>query len=235
MRLSIHYYVLSLSDDSCKLYEGFRDVLITIENGDFPSVPIHNKNIRQDIAHMKDPIKRFYRHVDESFAKYFNQDSLKLILMGQKANQSIYRTVSAHDSDIIGTVNGEFIETSLFDLGQIVWPVVRDALSGDRERALQDMDSAIASGNIAAGLEQVWYLANSQTGCTLLVEDDYHVKGSVMKTDKKLMIMEYVDIMEVFDDVVDAIIEKVLENDGHVIFMDSGSLAKFQQIALIHS
>ena len=36
MRLSIHYNVLSLSDKMSRLYEGFRDKLIDIDNGKFP-------------------------------------------------------------------------------------------------------------------------------------------------------------------------------------------------------
>jgi len=37
----------------------------------------------------------------------------------------------------------------------------------------------------------------------------------------------------VIDDAVDAIIEKVLETGGRVVFLEGGSLAKLQRIALI--
>ena len=36
MQLSIHYYVLSLSEQKSRLYEGFRDKLIYIQNTNFP-------------------------------------------------------------------------------------------------------------------------------------------------------------------------------------------------------
>ncbi|MBN2012874.1 hypothetical protein JW960_26325 [candidate division KSB1 bacterium] len=232
MHLSIHYYVLSLSDDSCKLFEGFRDALIMIENGDFPSVPIH---VRQELSQMKNPLNRFYHQVDQAFAKYYNQDSLKLVLMGEKENLSIFKKVSAFGSAIIGTVDGNFNTTPISDLGRIVWPVVRNALSGDREAALRELDNAVNSGKIAMGLDEVWYYANSQPGCrTLIVEDDYHVKGRLIKTDEAFMILEDVDVTHVFDDVVDAIIEKVLEMDGHVIFVNDGFLKNFQHIALFN-
>jgi len=42
-----------------------------------------------------------------------------------------------------------------------------------------------------------------------------------------------VDIREIIDDAIDAIIEKVLSMDGKVVFLDSGSLIKFQRIVLI--
>jgi len=41
------------------------------------------------------------------------------------------------------------------------------------------------------------------------------------------------DIQEVIDDAVDAIIEKVLEKGGNVVFLESGSLTEFHRIALI--
>ncbi|MBN2011047.1 hypothetical protein JW960_16990 [candidate division KSB1 bacterium] len=234
MNLSIHYYVLCLSDDSCKLFEGFRDMLITVENGDFPSIPAHNINARHDMINMKDPIKRFYREVDKALAKYHGKDPLKIVLTGEKTNRSIFSAVTQFNNDIIGVVEGDFNTTSVYDLGQIVWPVIREALSGDRERALREMEDALNNGNIAVGLEDVWHMANLQTGYTLLVEDDYHVRGSIMKTDNAFVISEDVGIMQIFDDVVDAIIEKVLSMAGHVIFIDSGLLIKYQRIALIH-
>jgi len=36
MQLSIHYYVLSLSEQTSRLYEGFRDKLIDIRDANFP-------------------------------------------------------------------------------------------------------------------------------------------------------------------------------------------------------
>ena len=67
----------------------------------------------------------------------------------------------------------------------------------------------------------------------MYVEEDYHVKGSIRKTDHSLIISKHVNLLEVIDDVVDVIIEKVLKMGGTVIFLNSGSLIKFERIALI--
>jgi hypothetical protein len=61
------------------------------------------------------------------------------------------------------------------------------------------------------------------------------VKGSIHKTDHSLIISKHVNLLEVIDDVVDIIIEKVLKMGGTVIFLNSGSLVKFERIALILS
>ena len=59
------------------------------------------------------------------------------------------------------------------------------------------------------------------------------MKGGIRETDHSLITSEDLDIREVIDDAVDAIIEKVLEKGGNVIFLASGSLAKLQRIALV--
>ncbi len=233
MHPSIHYYVISLGGKSNKLFEGFRDTLIEIENGGFPLDPTTNLPYPAEQSQREKLLRKLYKRVDQFFAIFYNQDPLGLVLAGEKLNQSIFRSVTAHNKDIFGGLEGNYEATSAHDLGQIVWPIVREALSGNRERALRELDEAVSAQKVASGLDQVWCLANSVKGSTLLVEDDYRLKGSIVKTDQSWMILEQVDIREVLDDVVDRVIEKVLETGGIVIFLDSGSLAAHQRIALI--
>jgi hypothetical protein len=233
MHPSIHYYVISLGGKSNKLFEGFRDTLIEIENGGFPLDPTTNLSYPAEQSQREKLLRKFYKRVDQFFAIFYNQDPLGLVLAGERMNQSIFRSVSAHNKDIFGGLEGNYEATSAHDLGQIVWPIVREALSGNRERALRELDEAVSAQKVASGLDQVWRLANSVKGSTLLVEQNYRLKGSIVKTDQSWMILEQVDIREVLDDVVDRVIEKVLETGGIVIFLDSGSLAAHQRIALI--
>ena len=233
MHPSIHYYVLSLGAKSNKLFEGFRDTLIEIENGGFPLDPTANPSYPAELTQQEKLLRKFYKKVDQFFAIFYNQDPLGLVLVGEKMNQSIFRSVSAHDKDIFGGLEGNYEATSTHDLGQIVWPIVREALSGNRERALRELGEAIRLKKVASGLDEVWRMSNSAMGSTLLVEEEYRMKGSIVKTDKSWMILEQVDIREVFDDVVDRIIEKVLETGGTVIFLKCGALAAHQRIALI--
>ncbi len=87
---------------------------------------------------------------------------------------------------------------------------------------------------VVSGIEAVGQFVETGTDdSTLYVEEDYHVKGSIRKTDHSLILSKHVDIWEVIDDVVDIIIEKVLKMGGNVIFLNSGSLIKLERIALI--
>jgi hypothetical protein len=230
MYYSIHYYVLLLGKTSNKLFEGFRDTLIEIKSDCFP---VDTPTITAKPKQQEKLLKEFYRDVDQFFAAFYNQDPLCLVLVGETMNRSIFRSVSVHNKDIIGGLEGNYEATSVHDLGQIVWPIVREALSGNRERALRELDEAVKTQKVVSGLDQVWRLANSETGSALLVEEDYHKKGSIVKTAQSWTIVEQVDIREVLDDVVDKVIEKVLKMGGTVVFLENGSLAANNRIALI--
>ncbi len=233
MHLSIHYYVLALGRTSNKLYEGFRDMLIEIENEGFPLNFTPGLSSSANLIHNEKLLWEFYKKLDQFFTTFYNQDPLGLVLVGEKRNQSIFRSISTHAKNIFGGLEGDYETTSAHDLGQIVWPIVREALSGNRKRALRELDEAVSARKVVSGIDEVWRLANSAIRTDLLVEEDYHVKGSIVKTDHSWMILQQVDLREVFDDVVDNIIEKVLKTKGAVVFLESGSLAAFQRIALI--
>jgi hypothetical protein len=66
-----------------------------------------------------------------------------------------------------------------------------------------------------------------------LVEDDYHLRGSICDANRPPLVSPEVDIRDAIDDVVDAVIEKVLECGGNVVFMPTGTLGDRERIALL--
>jgi hypothetical protein len=230
MQLSIHYYVLSLSKQTSRLYEGFRDKLIDIQNTNFPF------EISIDAANpvsKNTQLREFFNQTDQHFANYYQQDPLRLVLVGEKSNLAIFEALTTHQDTVIGTVKGDYTATSPHDLGMIVWPVVKEAMSGTNKNAMRDLAKAAKVKKVVSGIVAVGQSAEAATGSTLYVEEDYHVKGSIRKKDHSMILSEDVDIWEVIDDVVDLIIEKVLKMGGTVIFLNSGALMKLQRIALI--
>jgi hypothetical protein len=108
-------------------------------------------------------------------------------------------------------------------------------MAGLKETALRELEIAEKTQKLVVGLEAVGRCSDVQVGSTLLVEEDYHVRGSMKKMDQTLVVSRDVDVREVMDDVVDTIIERVLEIGGNVIFMNTGSLKRQKRIALILS
>ena len=232
MHLSTHYYVLSLGAKTNVLFEAFRNFLITIENQGFPvktaartseSVDTDYRNRLRDVA----------RTVDNYFDHYYAHEPLHLVVVGDKEMQSAFDSVTKHGTAVIGRVEGDHSATPARELGEIVWPVVREAMSGLLERAMDVLEDSAERGHLVSGLESVARLANEGARATLLVEDDYHLKGHVGGLDESQVISTEVDVRDAVDDAVDAVVEKVLESGGNVVFTPPGSLRNWNRIVLI--
>ena len=233
MQPSIHYYVLKLSKQKSRLYEGFREKLIDIQNTQFPiefsldsSTPL--KPLAQEAQ-----LRKFLNLTDRHFTHYFEQDPLRLVVVGEKENLAIFEDLTIHREALIGTIKGDYTATSTHDLGKIVWPAVKEAIAGATENALRDLAEAAKVNKIVTGIDAVGQSAATKSGSTLYVEDDYHVKGSINKTDHSLVFSKYVNLVEILDDIVDIIIENVLEMGGNVIFLKNGLLIGQERIALV--
>ncbi len=233
MTLSIHYYILSLGSRTSRLYEGFRDELIDIQNAEFPYHSITNDDVSNTTPATDQQLRDFFHKTDMHFAHYYEQDPLRLMVVGQSSYLNIFKSLTVHNDVIIGTIKGDYTSTSPHDLGKIVWPVVKMALSGSNNSALLALEEAKELNHFVSGIDAVWNSAESNPGSTLFVEDDYHIKGTRPQKEATNDFVDSVNIWEVFNDVVDVIIEKVLVTGGAVIFLESGSLFKMQRIALI--
>lgn len=230
MQPSIHYYVLSLSKTVNKLYEGFRDKLIVIESGKFPFEYATPGDSFVDANKLRD----FFQATNKHFAHFYEQDPLQLVVVGEMNILTVFESIQNHQDLLIGKICGNYINTSTHDLGKIVWPVVKTALAGVNKAAMQDLANAISLKKVVFGLQAVSQRAEIDSGSVLYVEEDFHVRGSLQKTEHSLIISNDLDVTQLFDDVVDIIIEKVLKNGGTVIFLNNGALATHGRIALIN-
>jgi len=228
-----HYYVLSLSEHTSRLYEAFRDTLIDIRNKEFPIESSVGMSAPGELARGNSPLRESIRTADRHFDHYFRQDPLRLVVAGDKKSLAIFGSVTSHQDFVTGTVEGDFAATSPHDLGKIVWPIVKEVMAGTTRRAMHDLDAAESSQNVASGIDAVAHVAGSGRGGTLFVEEDYRLKGGIRETDHSLIMPKDLDILDVIDDAVDAIIERVLERGGRVVFLGSGSLTKLQRIVLV--
>lgn len=233
MKLNTRYYVLSLSERSSRLYEAFRDTLIDIQNKGFPIEfsAVMTGAVEPALRH--DQSREFIRTVDRHFDHYLRQDPLRFVVVGEKDILSTFESVTTHRDGSIGTAQGDYAATSPHDLGKIVWPIVKNAMAGTTKHAMRDLETADRSQNVAFGIETVGYLVDSGVSGTLFVEEDYRLKGGFRETDHSLIKAEDLDIREPIDDAVDAVIDKVLDRGGNVVFVDNGSITRRGRIALI--
>jgi hypothetical protein len=227
--LSTHYYVLSLGAKTNRLFEAFRDALIEVENQGFPvTAPSSTSNFLD-----RDQLRELARIVDKCFVHYYMLDPLRLVVVGAREMQSALSSVTAHGTAVIARIEVDHTATHARDLGQIVWPVVKRAISGVRGRALGDLEASEGRGQMATGLEAVALELNKGLRATLLVEDDYHLRGSVGRTGQSPVVSPDVDVRDSLDDAVDVVIERVLESGGNVVFAPGGSLSDWNRIVLL--
>ena len=232
MQMSIHYYILSLSGHTSRLYEGFRDNLIDIEDTYFP---FKHSFAAENPASKNTPFREFIQETDKRFAHYFEQDPLRLVVVGEKSILATFESLTAHKEIIIGKVEGDYLMTSPHDLGMIVWPMVKEAIAGVNKNAMRDLVTAEREKKIVSGINKVGLAVETETNPKLYVEDDYHERGSISKSDQSVVLSKQLNLLDVIDDVVDLIIEKVLKVGGTVIFLNNGSLKKLERIALVMS
>lgn len=219
VKLSTHYYVLSVSDHTSRLYEAFRDTLIDIENTWFPLISSRGPS-QPDLNDTQ--LRTLMQRVDHHFAHYYVQEPLGVVLAGTKRNQSMFASLTEYSGVIIGQTDGEHPATSPSDLGSIVWPIVKGVMASAGQKIERELEAATRAHNIAFGIDAVVESVDAGVGATLLVEDGYRV-----------MPPENVSMVDDADNVVDVVIDKVLALGGNVIFVENGLLGKFQRIALI--
>lgn len=219
MKLSTHYYVLSLGERTNRLYEAFRDTLIDIENTWFPLVSSRGPS-QPDLSDAQ--LRTLLLRVDHHFGHYFAQDPLGVVLAGNSRSQAMFSSVTEYPGVIIGRTNDDLSTTSLTDVGSIVWPIVKGVMAGAGEKLERELEEATRAHNIAVGIDEVVKSVNSGVGATLLVEEGYRVPPP-----------ESSSLLDDTDNVVDLLVDKVLARGGNVIFVDNDLLARFQHIALI--
>jgi hypothetical protein len=238
---SPRYWVLALSEQPTRLYEGLRDNVNEVTLGGFPmthegpggATALPGGFGVQRSAYRDEAHRRFFRAVDAALGRVLAVEPLPLAVLGVERYLAFFDEVSQNKQQVITTLRGSYDKTSAPELAEMVWPAVRSALVASRRAALEDLEAAVGEQRYAAGINEVWPLANEGRGATLLVEEDYHYPARHDPTGLYLIPAVDPTAPEVLDDAVDDMIEVVLAKGGRVVFEDPGVLTAYQHIAMI--
>ena len=219
MDLSTHYYVLALSEDTNRLFEAFRDRLIDIQNTWFP---LESATRASPQGRTERELRTLLQRVDRHFEHYFGREPLGLVVVGTARIRSEFASLTVHSGVIIGHSDGDYATTSLAALGRIVWPIVTGAMATAGHGVAHTLEAAARTDNVAIGLDAVVHSLDAGVGATLLVEEDYRVAPRSIAS-----------LLEDCDNVVDVVVDRVLALGGNVMFVNDGSLTRFQRMALV--
>jgi hypothetical protein len=238
---SARYWVLVLSEQPTRLYEGNNDILVEIQNSDFPmthegpggatALP-GGEGINRS-AHRDEHQRQFFRQVDAAFSTVAAGDPLPLVVVGVDRNLAFFQEVTDHRRAIIATLLGSHDKTSPHELGQLVWPLVNEAVLEKKQQALVELDRANSEQKLSSTVGEVWRKAHEGRGKLLLVEKNFYFPGRLDESGVHLFPADDSTQPGVIDDAVDEIIETVLQKQGEVVFLEEGQLAQHQRIALI--
>ncbi len=238
---SPRYWVLALSEQPTRLYEGLRDTLIEVQEEGFPLVHTGpggsgalpggagvSRSAYRDERH-----RQFFRQVDETLKVFMRDDPLPLALVGVDRYLAFFDQVTSHKSAIVTTVTGSHDKTPAHELAKIVWPMVKANYAAERQQTLQELDRAVSERRVVSTVGEVWRLANEGRARLLAVEEDYHVPARLDPSGTHLIPVDDATEPGVIDDAVDEIIETVMNKGGQVRFMDNGQLDRYSRIAVI--
>jgi hypothetical protein len=234
---SARYWVLTLSTQPTRLFEGVRETLVEVRGGGFPMVH-ENPEASEPLPEMTERSKleeawhrQFFRRVDQALSAYTKADPVPVCVVGVERWLAYFQNVSDH-KDVVATLTGNHDQTPPRELGKLVWPVVADALAVRRQRALDALDAAVGAQRFASGLGEAWRRAQEGRGDLLLVERDYHQAARFDEASNQLHLLAADDPGANMADAVDDLIELVLAKQGDVVFVDDGVLEGHGQVAL---
>lgn len=235
------YWVLMLSEQPTRLFEGSRDTLVEIREEGFPmehGAPGGASNLPggpgvSRSAYRDEYHRKFFRDVDNAFAAFYKDDPLPLAVVGVDRYQAFFDEVSAHKDQVVARITGSHDKTSAHELGQLVWPEVKKGLAEQRAKVFDELGAAVGAQRAASGLGEVWRFTQEGRVSLLVVEQDYHQPAKLDDSGRHLTLVDDASPLDVMDDAVDDLIEAVLAQGGRVVFVDDGQLEKHQKVAAV--
>jgi hypothetical protein len=235
------YWVLSLSERATRLYSATREHLEEITAGGFPmehlgpggDAPLPGGQGINPSRYRDDHLRAFFRVVDRAYSRFATEDPLPLVLAGVDRHQSFFQQVSTHSGGVMATLAGNYDHLSAHDLGQRIWPEVRNAFAAQRQRVLEEMTAATGQRRLASTLGDVWHLVRLGRGDLVVVEEGYHQPARI--DERGELDFQIVDptAPDVLDDAVDEVITHALDKGGRVAFVNDGDLSIHNRIALV--
>jgi hypothetical protein len=145
--------------------------------------------------------------------------------------RSVQKTLDPSALDVIGHINGNYDRTSPGDLHTLVWPIIVDWKGQRQQRALGELEDARSAKRYAAGVDELWSLAEDGRVEHLVVEADFRLAARI---DDNRHVHPTSDVgRDVIDDVVDEVIEVVLRSGGRSTMVEPETLQDCGRIAAV--
>lgn len=241
MNRTSRYWVLALSEQPTRLFEGTLDTLVEIETGGFPMTHDGPGGASalpggfgvNPSAHRDERHRQFFRSVDAALKPFLANDPLPMGVVGVDRYLAFWDEISTHKEFLRATLAGNYDQATSHELAKTVWPLVEATQAERVQRHLAELEQYVSQQRVAATVGEAWRKANEGRGKLLLVEQDYHEAGRLDESGLLLLPADDPTAPGVIPDAVDEVIEAVLSKGGEVVFTENGALETYQRIALV--
>lgn len=176
-------------------------------------------------------LKKFYKEVDHILNNLVSKDSV-LIITGTGKEPALFKSLSNHNSIIIGEVHGNF-EHDLSELRIKSWQLVESYFVSENSKIINEIDEKFGRGLVATGLDDVYNSANEGKGMALVLERNYLKPVYLNSAQKYFSDTRESESDNSIKDIGSSIARIVLDKHGKVVFVEPEMLNKFDGIALI--
>ncbi|MCF3107677.1 hypothetical protein LL912_02680 [Niabella sp. CC-SYL272] len=249
--LATPYYILLLSEQGCRLFQGTWNAVSEIKDSHFPMLytddyiyakPAHSSSYA-GYAHVKDyerdkseleaiRLKDFFRHLDAALGTYLVNNT-SLVVFGVKKDLSLFVQVSGHLKQVIDKIEGNYNHNTQKELGGLAWRVMQRHFEENAKKMLDLFEEKTGKNLGLSGIQDIWIAAREGKGLKLLVEKDYRRPAFLTENEYHLYLHPPKRIKRALPDAVEMIIETVLEKKGDVCFVENGFLKQHHRIALM--
>lgn len=219
------YWVLVLSEQPTRLYEGVRDSLVEVQGEGFPmehSMPGGGKSLPggpgvKKSAYRDEYHLKFFRQVDSALKAFMDDDRLPLVVVGVDRYQAFFNEVTNYQELIFGRITGNHDKTSPHELSKLVKPLVEEKFAEKRQQMLAELNKARSDRLVATEINDIWRKGAQGRGRHLLVEENFHFPARLDESGQGITPAEDVTAPDVIDDAVDEIIETVISMGGESV------------------
>lgn len=171
------FRILSLTQNSVRLFEATRFKIMELDLGDTPKsmdaalvnedhepqMQMHSGGNGPAITHGhgvgeeidKETVSRFFRAVDRGLSQHFDMNEYPLVLACVGYYLPIFRSVSA-GTTIVGTaIEGTVGHRSMADLHTAAWPLVEPLFAKSAQRSLEQYANAMGTGLTATTIGEL--------------------------------------------------------------------------------
>ncbi|NML38766.1 hypothetical protein HHL17_16270 [Chitinophaga sp. G-6-1-13] len=228
---SEHYYIISVSRQKIRLLEAFNDKIVQeVKNEDFPYLNHYYTTdpmrLQQDLV-VDNLLKEFFNTADKRFKKYYEENPLPVIILGEERNLVFYQEIMDIKGLVVGTHHGSFDDTSDPEIAKVTFPVIQQYIAGKQDTAMQAINAAQSAQRLLVDLNDIYTAAENGQADTLYIEQTYLPTGHI---DKGIISLGNGNGST---DVTLPVIDTVLHKGGNVVFLDENALDNYQGIALV--